>query len=179
MRALTVLAIDIYQNLSSIYSNLTERKEATKQYILNEITQWGIKELKQGGNYFFKPLEFEGTEDSAPFMVRLVYDPGFRKHELKFGNLNAISEKDMYKWDDNDPYRLQKALFLKNMLNKYILPLILNGDINGVTFSPYDLDGLGSDRLSYFRNMFDKVGKEKLNWGEVGDEHKKYFITKK
>ena len=176
MRPLTVLAIEIYQKLEKQHLNLTERKEATKQYILNEITQWKIKTLLQNGNYFYKPEGFEGTEDSTPFSIRLVYDPGFKVHELKFGNLNASSKEEMFKWDDNDPYRLQKALFLKNVLENKVLPLILNKDIKGVMFSPFEDDGLGSDRLSYFRNMFDKVGKDKLEWKAIGGM---YFIYNK
>jgi hypothetical protein len=176
MRALNIISIEIYQQLSIKYSNLTERREATKQYILNEITQWNVKELIQGENYFYKPEGFEGTEDSTPFSARLVYDPGFKIHELKFGNLNAPTDKEKFKWEDNDPYRLQKALFLQNVLNKYVLPLILNKKVNGVLFSPYDGDDLKEDRLSYFYNMFSKVGKEKLNWKQIGD---KYYITKK
>ena len=58
------------------------------------------------------------------------------------------------------------------------LPLIEDETIYGVSFSPYDEDGLGNDRLSYFRNMFDKLGKNKLNWG-FDKEFKFYYITKK
>jgi hypothetical protein len=178
MESLTKLAIPIYQQISKKYPNLNERKEATKQYILNEITQWNIKELIQEDNYFFKPVEFEGTENSKPFQVRLVIDEETGYHELKFGNLNAGSTKDEFKWDYNDPYKLLKGLFLYNVLNKKVLPLITSGNIKGVQFSPHDADGLGSDRLSYFRNMFDKLGKDKLNW-VYNKEEDKYFITKK
>ena len=176
MRALTVIAIEIYQKLGKQYSNLNERREATKQYILNEITHWSVKTLEQGGNYFFKPVEFVGTKDSAPFMVRLIYDPGFKLYELKFGNLNASTDEEKFRWDDRDPYRLQKALFLQNVLNKHILPLIVDEKIKGVTFTPYDKDGLEDDRLSYFYNMYSKLGKDKLDWKKIGD---KYYIIKK
>jgi hypothetical protein len=54
MRALTILATEIYKKMGH-YSNLTERKEATKQYLLTEITQWGIKKLNQGEVLIFKP----------------------------------------------------------------------------------------------------------------------------
>ena len=37
MESLTKLAIPIYQKLGKQYPNLSERREATKQYILNEI----------------------------------------------------------------------------------------------------------------------------------------------
>ena len=74
MRALTVIAIEIYQKLEKYYPNLNERREATKQYILNEITQWSIKTLKQGDNYFFKPVGLKETEDSSYFDVRLIHD---------------------------------------------------------------------------------------------------------
>jgi len=179
MESLSVLALEIYQKLGKQYPNLNERKEATKKYIINEITQWDIKTLKQGDNYFFKPVGFEGTEDSKPFEVRLIYD-GFNTefYELKFGNLNAPTQDQQYEWDNNDPYKLQKSLFLIRVLENKILPLIEDETIYGVSFSPYNEDGLGNDRLSYFRNMFDKLGKNKLNWG-FDKEFEFYYITKK
>jgi len=179
MRALSVLALEIYRKLGKQYPNLTERREATRQYILTEISQWGIKSLQQGDDYFFKPKGFEGTENSTPFEVRLVYD-GINTdyHELKFGNLNADDSKIQYKWNDKDPYRLQKSLFLKQVLESKIIPLLTNGDISGIYFSPYDEDDLGSDRLSYFRNMFDKLGKDKLYW-DYNEEDGFYYITPK
>ena len=126
MRALTVIAVEIYQKLGKQYSNLTERREATRQYILNEITQWGVKFLKQGDNYFFKPVGFEGTEDSSYFEVRLIYDESTGFHELKFGNLNAKDKEKQFKWNDRDPYRLQKSLFLTKVLENKILPFLIN-----------------------------------------------------
>jgi hypothetical protein len=178
MRALTVIAIEIYQKLGKQYPNLTERREATKQYILNEITHWEVKTLEQGNNYFFKPKEFKETEDSSYFEVRLIYDESTGFHELKFGNLNAKDKEKQFKWNDKDLYRLQKALFLTKVLENKILPLLLKNKIQGIQFSPYDKDDLGSDRLSYFRNMFDKLGKDKLTWN-YNEEHDFYHITKK
>ena len=84
MRALTILATEIYQKLGK-YLNLTERKEATKQYLLTEISQWGVRKLNQGNIIIFKLKEFKGTNDSSPFEVRLVYDPNDNFWELKFG----------------------------------------------------------------------------------------------
>lgn len=175
MESLTKLAIPIYQKLGKQYPNLAERIEATKQYILNEITQWNIKELIQDDNYYFKPVEFEGTEDSKPFQIRLILeDNGF--YNLKFGNLNASSATKMFQRNENDPYKLNKALFLYNVINKKIIPLLQNDIIKGIQFEPYDEDGLGSDRLSYFRNMFDKLGKDKFTWYK---EDNTYYINKK
>ena len=175
MESLTKLAIPIYQKLGKQYPNLVERIEATKQYILNEITQWSIKELIQDGNYYFKPVEFEGTEDSKPFQIRLILeDNGF--YNLKFGNLNASSASKMFQKNKNDPYKLNKALFLSNVINKKIIPLLQNDIIKGIHFEPYDEDGLGSVRLSYFRNLFDKLGKDKFTWYK---EDNTYYINKK
>jgi len=112
MRALNIIAIETYQKLEKHYSNLTERREATKQYILNEITQWGIKTLEQGDNYFFRPKEFKGDKNSPPFEIRLLKSKAIEEyHELKFGNLNASTDEERYKWDDKDPYKLQKLYF--------------------------------------------------------------------
>jgi hypothetical protein len=176
MKSLSTLTTEVYQNLSKKYSNLIERKEATKQYILTEITHWTIKSLYQGKNYYFKPFEFNGTEYSKPFEVRLVLDQGNGYHELKFGNLNADSPKDQYEWDDKDPYKLQKSLFLIKVLETKVMPMILDGTIKGLEFVPFDQDGLGDDRLSYFYNMFSKLGKDKVEWKSMGGM---YFIYKK
>jgi len=181
MRALTILAIEIYQKLGKHYPNLTECREATRQYILNEITQWGIKTLEQGDNYFFKPKEFIGDKNSPPFEIRLLKSKAVEGyHELKFGNLNAPTDEEKFKWDDKDPYRLQKALFLSRVLESKIKPLFESGKVIGIMFQPYDGDGLANDRYSYFYNMFSKLGKDKydLDKGEFEAEGT-YFITPK
>jgi hypothetical protein len=180
MRALNVIAIEIYQKLGKQYPNLTERREATRQYILNEITQWDIKTLHQGNNYYFKPDGFKGDNTSSQFEVRLVYNPELQYHELKFGNLNAETDEKKFKWDDKDPYRLQKALFLRNVLYNKVKVLLQNEDIMGIFFIPYDKDDLGSDRLSYFLNMYSNLNKNNftLEKGEFETEGM-YFITKK
>lgn len=181
MRALTVIAVEIYQKLEKYYPNLTERREATKQYILNEITHWEVKTLEQGGNYFFKPVEFIGDKNSPPFEIRLLKSKAIEGwHELKFGNLNASTDEEKYKWNDKDPYRLQKAVFLARVLESKIKPLFETEKIIGIIFQPYDGDGLADDRYSYFYNMYSKLGKDKydLEKGEFEAEGT-YFITKK
>ena len=177
MESLTKLAIPIYQKLGKQYPNLSERREATKQYILNEITRWNIKKTDYINSYFFKPIEFNGTQNSKPFDVRLIYDDNSHFHELKFGNLNASTDEEKFEWDKNDPYKLQKAVFLNDIVNKEILPLIKNKTINGLQFSPYSGDNLEDDRLSYFRNMFDKLGKDKFTWYKEDNTY--YIIDKK
>jgi hypothetical protein len=178
MRSITILAIPIYQDLAKKYPNISERRQATKQHILNEITHWTIKSLNQNGNYFFKPKEFIVGSNSTPFEVRLIKGgpyPGM--YELKFGNMNAGNDKDQYKWDDKDPYRLQKALFLRNVLESKIAPMLDAGKINAIIFSPYNEDGLGDERYSYFYNMYSKLGKDKFDLQMIDD--KTYVITKK
>ena len=179
MKSLILLATEIYQKLGQ-YSNLTEKKEATKQYILTEITQWGIKKLNQGNVIIFKPREFKGTNDSSPFEVRLVYDPNDNFWELKFGNLNASTPEEQFEWDKNDPNRLPKALFLKKVMNSEIISFLKNTESEGIKFEPYDGDGLEDDRLSYFQNMFRKLNKNEyeLNQGYF-EEDDTWYVTKK
>jgi len=180
MRALTILANEIYQKLGKQYPNLTERKKATKQYILTEITQWGIRKLNQGNTIIFKPKEFKGTNDSSPFEVRLVYDPNDNFWELKFGNLNAPNSEDQFKWDDNDPNRLPKALFLQKVMDSEIIPFLKNTENEGIKFEPYDGDGLEDDRLSYFQNMFRKLNKGEFEFNKgYFEEDNTWYITKK
>jgi hypothetical protein len=177
MQSLTVLAIPIYQQLGKQYPNLSERREATRQYLLKEITHWDIKELEQNGSYFFKPIGFERNKNSKLFQVRLVLeDNGF--YNLKFGDLNASTDDEKFEWNENDPYKLQKALFLNDVIDKKIIPLLQNNIIKGIQFEPYDEDELGDERVSYFSNMFNKLGKDKFNW-VYNKEEDKYFITKK
>lgn len=181
MRSLTTLAVPIYQRLGKKYPNLTERAEATKQYILNEISHWTIKSLENDGNYFFKPKEFQGDSKSAPFEVRLLKSKALEDyHELKFGNLNAEDDEEKFKWDNNDPYKLQKALFLKNVLETKVKRLFDSGNIMGILFQPYTGDGLQDDRVSYFYNMYSKLGKGEYDFekGEFETDGT-YFITKK
>jgi len=177
MRALTVLAIPIYQEVSKGYSSLNERTEATKHHLLNEITHWTTKSLEQQGGYSFKPVEFKGTEDSAPFEIRLI-PTNEDSYELKFGNLNAPTDEERYKWDDNDPFKLQKALFLHEVLELKIVPLLRSGKIAKIIFTPYNGDGLGDDRYSYFYNMYSKLGKEEFNFKKENSKET-YSITKK
>jgi hypothetical protein len=178
MRSISILALPIYQKLTEAYSNQTERINKTKQYILNEVTQWTIKSISTPEFYAFKPIEFSGDSKSSPFEVRLVKGgpyPGM--YELKFGNLNADNDKDRYYWDDKDPYRLQKALFLKKVLELKIGPMLQTNKINAIIFSPYDEDGLGDERYSYFYNMYSKLGKEQFDLQLIDDST--YIITKK
>jgi hypothetical protein len=180
MKSLTLLAIEIYQKLGKEYPNLTERREATKQYILTEITQWNIKKLNQGNVIIFKPREFKGTNDSSPFEVRLVYDSNDNFWELKFGNLNAPTPEDQFKWDNNDSNRLPKALFLQKIMNDEIIPFMKNTESEGIKFEPYDGDGMEDDRLSYFQNMFRKLNSNEFEFNKgYSDEDDTWYITKK
>jgi hypothetical protein len=180
MKSLTLLAIEIYQKLGKEYPNLTERREATKQYILTEITQWSIKKLNQGNVIIFKPREFKGTNDSSPFEVRLVYDSNDNFWELKFGNLNAPTPEDQFKWDNNDSNRLPKALFLQKIMNDEIIPFMKNTESEGIKFEPYDGDGMEDDRLSYFQNMFRKLNSNEFEFNKgYSDEDDTWYITKK
>jgi hypothetical protein len=181
MKPLNVIVVEIYQKLEKYYFNLTERREATKQYILNEITQWNIKTLEQEGNYFFRPKEFIGDKNSPPFEIRLLKSKALEGyHELKFGNLNAETDEERYKWDDKDIYKLQKALFLRKVLESKIKSLFETKKIMGIMFQPYEGDGLADDRYSYFYNMYSKLGKNNydLDKGEFETEGT-YFITPK
>ena len=178
MKSLTVLAIPIYQRLTEKYTDPTERAEATRQYILNEITHWKIKSISTNEVYAFKPVEFKGTKDSKPFEVRLTKTGPYQgMYELKFGDLNAETDAEMYLWDDKDPYRMQKALFLRQVLESKIAPMLQSGKINAIVFSPYDGDGLGDQRYSYFYNMYSKIGKDKFDLQPLDDQT--YMITKR
>ena len=181
MNSISKIAIEIYQKLSKNNRNFSLLREATKNYILNEITHWTIKSVEQGDNYFYRPKEFLGDEKSLPFEVRLVKSNSIDGyHELKFGNLNAKTDEERYRWDAKDPYKLQKALFLMNVLENKIKSLFDSGKIIGIMFQPYSGDGLEDDRYSYFYNMYTKLGKDKYDLEKGGNEIDGiYTITKK
>ena len=180
MRTLTILATEIYQKLGKQYPNLTERKKATKQHILTEISQWAIKKGTFNDVIAFTPVEFKGTADSSPFEVRLAYDIDDNFWELKFGDLNASTPEEQFKWNDKDPYRLQKALFLQTVLTKEILPFIKTTNSEGIKFQPYDGDGLEDERLSYFQNMFKKLNKNDFDFSKgYFEEDDTWYITRK
>lgn len=178
MISLSILATEIYQKLGKKYTNLNERKKATKDYILTEITKWDIKQssFASGDILSFRPTEFKGTDDSKPFEVRLIYDYDDNFWELKYGNLNATDDETQFGWAHEDPYRLQKALFLQDVLNKEIVPLFKNPEFIGIRFAPYDGDGLADQRLSYFQNMFSKLDNGKFNIKKFEDT---FYITRK
>jgi hypothetical protein len=178
MRSITELAMPIYQKMGEKHKSSSERAEATRQYILKEVTQWKIKSVSTPGVYSFKPAEFKGTKDSSPFEVRLFKNGPYEgMYELKFGNLNAETDEEAYRWDDKDPHRMQKALFLRQVLESKILPMLESGKINAIVFSPYDGDGLGDQRYSYFYNMYSKLGKDEFDLQQMDSDT--YVITKK
>lgn len=158
MRSLTYLALEVYHKVKKLKRTIEENTQAVKKYLLTEVQQWTIKQAKRNDSYFFMPLEFDGTPESAPFEVRLFYTLDLQVHELKFGNLSAVDSEDRYRWEENDPYRLQKALFLYKVLDR-IGRMMESGEIEGIAFSPWHGDGLGSERMSYFKNMFNKLDK--------------------
>jgi hypothetical protein len=176
MRAVSVLAIEYYKRTNP-KNFQKERFEETKQLILKEVTKWSIKSMKHGNNYFFKPTNFTGTETSPAFEVRLVDSETEWGHTLKFGDLNKPTDTEKYYWSDDDTKRMQKALFLIDVLENHVAKLLMDGKIKAMSFSPYDKDDLGSDRLSYFKRMFDKINKNKeFSWVEKDDN---YLIRKK
>ena len=179
MESISILALEIYKKLGQKYTSPAKLREATKNYILSEISQWTVKSTQQGDSYFFKPKEFSGDKSSSPFEVRLFNSsmPGLSGlHEIKFGNLNAETDAERFKWENSDPYKLQKALFLKTVLETKVIPLLNSGKIEGIVFEPYDGDGLGDQRYSYFYNMYSKLGRDKYDLEKDGEV---YFITPK
>ena len=166
MRQISILAIEYYRRVG-IKKTLQERFEATKQLILKEVTRWPVKMMQQGSSYFFKPKGFDGTDTSPAFEVRLIDSETEWGHDLKFGNLNKATDAEKYYWSDEDPKRMQKALFLIEVLENYVAKLLASGKVKAISFHPYNEDDLGSDRLSYFRRMFDKVNRNReFTWIE-------------
>ena len=170
MESLSTLIARVYQTQCSRYSSIDEQVAATEHYILNEITQWGVQVKSAPGTVTFIPV---GNDLASQFEVRLLYKSNSDMWELKFGNLSANSEEGMYTWESTD--RLQKALFVREVLEQYVVPALENDTLNGIEFRPYAGDGLESDRLSYFKNMYNKLAKSKYVMSQEGST---YYITK-
>lgn len=177
MKSLTLLALEIYDKVNKRYNSTEENSPVTKQHLLNEVTQWTVEEIDIGnGSYEFIPKEFDGEPDSPDFTVKLRYDTDKGYHELKFGNLSALDIKDRYLWIENDPYRLQKSLFLFKALQK-VVKLLESGKVKQVVFSPYFDDGHGNDRMSYFKNMYKKLDTSKFEF-KYDKQLNLYIVTK-
>ena len=170
MESLSSLIAKVYQTQCSHYSSIDEQVAATKHYMLNEITSWGINIKPTPGIVAFVPV---GSNLASQFEVRLLHKSDSNMWELKFGNLSAESEEEMYAWDSTD--KLQKALFVRDVLEQYVIPALENNTINGIEFRPYDGDGKSSDRLSYFKNMYGKLSKSQYGMSKEGNT---YYITK-
>ena len=170
MVSLSTLIAEIYQTQCTRYSSIDEQVAATKHYMLNEITQWGVQVKPSPGIVAFVPV---GNNLTSQFEVRLLHKANTDMWELKFGNLSATSEEEMYAWESTD--KLQKALFLREVLEKYVVPALEDNTINGIEFRPYAGDGLERERLSYFKNMYNKLAKSKYVMSQEGNT---YYITK-
>jgi len=167
MESLPSILKDIYIGIKKQNKNLQERKQGLAKYLLTEVSKWTIEttvrnsEIQGLENYIFHPREFVGTEKSAPFSVRLTYnglnDGDYFLHDLVFGNFEKHQEHYRYEWDKNDPLKLQKSLFLLDVLNQ-IATLIQTGKIEGIAFLAYMDDGLGPERMKYFTKLFKKLG---------------------
>ena len=178
MEYITTLARPIYQMLFDEYPKMNDRINATKRFILENITQWTIKKrIDDNGNYIFKPKEFEGLEGSDSFEVILLKNGNTKDYQLKFGNFKESDPKKMYAKKDSDSHKLRKALFLINVLQKEVVKLFYDNEIETIYFDPYSEDGLGSDRLAYFKNMFNKLNKD--DDFELTKMHDIYSINKK
>jgi len=49
------------------------------------------------------------------------------------------------------------------------------GKISGIVFEPWNEDGWGEDRLSYFRNMYGKLKTTGFTW----EKREKYYVIRK
>lgn len=153
---LSYILLEMYQQNLSKYGRGKNNEDAIKQ-LINEVTKWNIKSLNLGNTISFKPKE------NNNFEVRLILDKENNVWELKFGNLNATTDDERFKWEKNDPYRMQKSIFLNNIFQEEIPKLLDNNTIEKIQFNPYDGDGLGEMRLEMFEDIVNKINKINKN----------------
>lgn len=127
---------------------------------LNEITQWNVEVKNQGSKITFYPTEQKEYDAETQFRVLLFYNEDNDSWTLKFGNTGAEDPDDRFKWSENDPDRLKKILFIKNVVQKYIIPLIDEGKLNKITYSPYEDDNKQDERVKLFNNIFKQSNKD-------------------
>ena len=170
MVSLSTLIAEIYQTQCTRYSSIDEQVAATKHYMLNEITQWGVQVKSTSGMVKFIPVE---NDLVPPFEVRLLYKSNQDVWELKFDDVLATSEEETSPLEPI--HKLQRALFIREVLEKYVALAMDNGTFGCIEFNPLKGDGLERERLSYFKNMYNKLAKSKYVMSQEGNT---YYITK-
>jgi hypothetical protein len=149
------LILEVYSQFSAKQYTLSERSRLTHNFILNEIDKWGIKTYPTNSNsYIFYPKDFVKPLSNSP-LIQVSLTKTIDGWELKFGDLN--NPKDPYKWIDNDPNRLQKALFVKDVLENKIIPIILDNKIDKFFYPIENEDNKEQRRKSFFDNMLQKI----------------------
>ena len=155
MITLKELILEVYSQFSAKQYTLSERSRLTHNFILNEIDKWGIKTYPTNSNsYIFYPKNFVKPLSNSP-LIQVSLTKTIDGWELKFGDLN--NPKDPYKWIDNDPNRLQKALFVKDVLENKIIPIILDNKIDKFFYPIENEDNKEQRRKSFFDNMLQKI----------------------
>lgn len=157
--------------------NIGKRAEIVAKHLLTEVIHWSIGIKKDDAGITYYPSEFDGDENSSPFVVRLFDWVVDGLWELKFGNMDSNEPGEKFKWNKDDPNRVKKALFLIDVLENEVPKLFEDGTIEKLVFTPYNSDGLGNDRLSYFKNMFNKINKN--NEYDWRFDENAYIISKK
>ena len=155
MITLKELILEVYSKYPASKYSLSERSSLTNSFIINEITRWSVKELPTNKNsYVFYPKEFTKPLPNSP-LIQIALTHTIEGWELKFGDLD--NPNDPYRWDDNDPNRRQKALFIKDVLENQIIPIILDNKISKFFYPIEDSDGKEEKRKSFFNNMLKKI----------------------
>jgi hypothetical protein len=155
VRSYALILMEIYSTQKG--KNIEDRIQKTKNH-LQEITTWSIKKpfVTSKFTIYSPDIQINNPEERWGVYLEERNDMGDNVWEIKFGYYNKPDPEDKFFWKDNDPERFQKSHFIQNVLKTEISPL-LKVNNSKIIFDPYDGDGRGDDRLSYFTNMFIKT----------------------
>lgn len=132
---------------------------------LNEITHWGIEVDSK-----FKTLIFSPSDSNNLFRV-ILYNIKDKEWILKYGNKTEENDEGSFEWKENDPEKLHKMIFIKDVLKEYIIPSMDDGSIERILFSPFEGDGLSNKRLELFNNIFKQLNNGKCKMFKKNDSY--------
>lgn len=105
----------------------------TRDYIKNNLITWSIEKSENDNQIIFEPKEFKGDEVSLPFKV-ILNKISEKEWSIYFGNIS----KD-YTWYEGDPFSIQKLVFLIEVFENKITPLIIDKNIHSLIFDIRDV----------------------------------------
>ncbi len=183
---LSVILWEMYSKNASEGKGVGKPNYALIESILEGIKKWGTKKmpssmissigLNPSNVEEYRPVLPQGQILNTPISVRMQKDINDDLWEIKFGNFTEKDEKDIYKLDPNDDQRLNKAVWVDDLVQNEIVNDMIQNNKKGLKFKPYSDDGFEDYRLGLFKKIYNKLDKTKFQWNNLPNNW--YSITK-